>query len=195
MTMSRDDMPGQLAEEVYRQDLSYALIQQMAEWCARMGQRGVIVRGFTGVTDTRRQMVIALSNLNLNHIQERDLMIWLCREERITTYVYASRFQEKGDPDSEAREILSLQASSEQFNATVDFTVHRNGQSHSFRRERLHAFEAKNAEDQFLFHGLQRKQHEIGKAENASYAGDDFYAGIWQRLKGRCLWRDLSGRA
>jgi hypothetical protein len=188
-------MPGQIAEEVYRQDLSYALIQQMAEWCARMGQRGVIARGFTGVTDIRRQMVIAMSNLNLSHIQERDFMIWLCREEHITTYVYASRFMVKGDMDSEAREILSLQASSEQFNATVDFTVHRNGQSHSFRLERFYAFEAKKAEDQFLFHGLQRKQHEIANAESASYAGDDFYGGIWRQLKGHCLWRDLSGRA
>jgi hypothetical protein len=92
-------------------DLAAVLARELAVWFRNLGAQGVIPRAFTGVTKEGRQGIVILTGLPLNHVQRRDFLIWLCRNEQFVAYAYGTHV-EIADSASTFTEGVDIYASS-----------------------------------------------------------------------------------
>ncbi|TGT53511.1 hypothetical protein EN813_047525 [Mesorhizobium sp. M00.F.Ca.ET.170.01.1.1] len=171
-----------VGDEERRSDVAWHLMMEFAEWYGRLGSTGKLPRAFSGVAADGKQAVVDLSNLPLDHVQRREFLIWLCREERMHAYVYGTHV---GASDGRTvDEQLLLYASSPRFDMSSVFAIERDQQGRiAYRAIHGDAVEAGSADSSPIFHGLQRNDEAI--SEEAAR----LYAKIWGTLKQLCMWR------
>jgi hypothetical protein len=110
-------------------DLASGLIAEFVVWFQNLGAKGILPRAFTGVTNDGKQAVIFLSGLPLDHIQRREFLIWLCRNEGFVAYAYATHVGIAKDT-STVNEGLDVYASSNRYDASKTLRIERQDSTH-----------------------------------------------------------------
>jgi hypothetical protein len=162
-------------------DLAVVLVDEFTEWFQNLGVKGALPRAFTGVTKDGKQAVIILTDLPLNHIQRREFLIWLCRNEQFVAYAYGTNVG-IADNSSTITEGLEIYASSGRYDASKTLGIERQADTTIQFFNRHHAV-LPARDDNGLFFGLQRST-EIINSNN-----DDLFRRLWRHLSSRALRR------
>jgi hypothetical protein len=160
-------------------DLAVVLVDEFTEWFQNLGAKGLLPRAFTGVTKDGKQALLILNDLPLNHIQRREFLIWLCRNEQFVAYAYGTNVG-IADNSSTITEGLDIYASSDRYHASKTLGIERqaDGTIHFFNR---HQAVLPATDDDGLFFGLQRSTEII--------QNNDLFRTLWRRLSLKAMWR------
>ncbi|ABE61034.1 hypothetical protein Nham_0133 [Nitrobacter hamburgensis X14] len=162
-------------------DLALILLNEFSEWYRALAPKGTLPRAFTGVSSNGRQAVIILADLPLDHVQRREFLIWLCRNEKFIAYAYGTRVGIANDSDS-FTEGLDIYASSDRYDASRTLGVERQDGSFIQLTEHSHSLLPSNPANGIFF-GLQRSNKTIAPDSEVAFLG------IWQNLKSKVMWR------
>ncbi len=167
-----------------RSDMAWLLQTEFASWYGELGAKGKMPRAFTGVTDAGRQAVVIISDSLFDHVQRREFLIWLCREERIWAYVYGTPVT-VAEADDTFVDRLDFYASSSRFDMSSTFAIHCEDDGR-IAYEVVHSSLTAAGDDDrnTIFHGLQRTDREITADASQQYSR------VWAWLKPHCLWLD-----
>jgi hypothetical protein len=147
-----------------------------------MGEKGVIPRTLTGVTNDGRQVSIILNGLELDHVQHFNFLIWLCRTENFIAYAYCSHMRIIDDGDG--IECLDIYASSDQYNVGIVLGIDRQDDgTHTFH-DRYRGLKLAGP-DKSIFFGMHRADDELPSED------EELFQEIWSELKPRSMWRQL----
>lgn len=170
-----------VASEEPVSDLSLVLVGEFSKWFETLGAKSILPRAFTGVTGDGKQAVIILTGLPLDHIQRREFLIWLCRNEGFVAYAYGTLVG-IADDSSSFNEGLDIYASSDHYDTSLTLGIERHASGKIRFFEQHHAvLPAK--EDNGLFFGLQRSSH------NISSKNEVLFRELWRDLKSKAMWR------
>ncbi len=161
-------------------DLASGLIAEFVVWFQNLGAKGILPRAFTGVTNDGKQAVIVLTGLPLDHIQRREFLIWLCRNEGFVAYAYGTHVGIAKDT-STVTECLDIYASSNRYDASKTLRIEEQDGTIQFF-DQHHAVLPTN-HGNGIFFGLQRSD-EIIPSNN-----DRLFRELWAELKSNCMWR------
>lgn len=162
-------------------DLASGLIAEFVLWFQNLGAKGILPRAFTGVTNDGTQAVIVLTGLPLDHIQRREFLIWLCRNEGFVAYAFGTYVGIAKDT-SAVNEGLDIYASSNRYDASKTLRIERQEDSTIQYFDQHHAIlPAKHGNG--LFFGLQRSDELIPSSN------DRLFRELWAELKSNCMWR------
>lgn len=162
-------------------DLSLVLVGEFSTWFETLGTKGILPRAFTGVTDDGKQAVIILTGLPLDHIQRREFLIWLCRNEGFVAYAYGTQVGIADDPSS-FNEGLDIYASSDHYDASLTLGIERHADG-SIRFSKQHHAVLSAKRDNGLFFGLQRSNQSIPPHNEL------LFRELWRDLKSKAMWR------
>ena len=136
-------------------DLASGLIAEFVVWFQNLGAKGILPRAFTGVTKGGKQAVIVLTGLPLDHIQRKDFLIWLCRNEGFVAYAYGTHVGISKD-SSTVTEGLDIYASSNRYDTSKTLRIERQeGGTIQFFDQHHAVLPAKHGNG--VFFGLQRQ--------------------------------------
>ena len=170
-------------ENERRSDIGWVLITEFAQWYGALGARGEIPRAFSGLTATGRQAIVILPGLPFDHVERREFLIWLCREEGIVAYVYGTHIAVADGDRQEER--LELYASSPLLDLFSSFAVQRDDRDRiAYQAVEASAVEAGSEGSDAIFHGLQRNGGTIMPEAALRYAE------VWSKVKRRSMWRE-----
>lgn len=143
--------------------------------------KGRASRAFTGITSDGKQVIIILADLPFDHVQRREFLIWLCRNEAFVAYAYGTSVGIADDSDA-FREGLDIYASSNRYDVSKTFVVERQEGGVIQLMERSHSLLPSNPSNGIFF-GLQRSHQTIASNTEITFLG------IWQNLKPKVMWR------
>lgn len=162
-------------------DLALVLIGEFSAWFETLGAKGILPRAFTGVTNGGKQAVIILTGLPFDHIQRREFLIWLCRNEGFVAYAYGTQVG-IADDSSSFNEGLDIYASSNHYDASRTLGIERQtGGNIRFSEQHHTVLPAKP--DNGLFFGLQRSNQSI------SVNNEELFRQVWRDLRSKAMWR------
>ena len=72
--------------ETVQNDLALILFNEFSEWYRSLAAKGTLPRAFTGVTSGGKQAVIVLADLSLDHVQRREFLILLRRNQQFVAF-------------------------------------------------------------------------------------------------------------
>jgi len=164
-------------------DPAILLADEFETWFRNLAAQGELPRAFTGVTQAGGQAVVVLSGLPLNHVQRREFLIWLCREEQFNAYAYGSHVAIAADPKTPTiSEALDIYASSDLYDVSRTLGIERSSDgTHRFRERHRAVLPA--GPDNGLFFGLNRA------IANISPTDQELFSSIWNDLNSKAMWR------
>lgn len=105
-------------------DIAVNLAGEVATWLQNLGAKGALPRAFTGITREGKQAIVILTGLPFDHVQRREFIIWLCRQEKFVAYAYATHVG-VADDDFRVTEALDVYASSDRYDVSITFSIKR----------------------------------------------------------------------
>ncbi|MGA7490749.1 MAG: hypothetical protein WBW74_27830 [Xanthobacteraceae bacterium] len=162
-------------------DVATLLVDEFDAWFRSLGACGFIPRAFTGVTKGGKQAVIILTGLPLDHVQQRDFLIWLCRAEQFESYAYGSHVGII-DGDSTIGEGVEFCASSRSYDVRKMLGIDRTIDGKCvFFDQHYTVLPAPSKNGAFV--GLQRSTEDILSADQ------ELFDKLWCDKRPNVLWR------
>lgn len=165
-------------------DLAVTLAGEAEAWLQNLRGRGLIPRGFIGITADDRKFVLQLVDSRLDHTNKLQFFRWLCRSKHVVAYAYVThvaRLNNQDDPDS-AEEAVDIYASSATRDVAIVLTIERHGDgSTAYKRDHASSRQASDNPG-FIFLGLQRSTATTDVAEVATFEK------IWDDLGPAVTW-------
>jgi hypothetical protein len=140
-------------------------------WLKTLSGKGIIPRAFIGITDSHYKFMFILDDSRIDPKDRVDFFRWLCRTERVATYVYVTRvgrLMSDHDPNA-IEEVVDVYASSKTRDMNLILKVERHSdESVTYTRDH---FSSRPASDRpGLWLGLQRSAQKTDEHKAAAFA-------------------------
>jgi len=181
--MAKEQSPGGFSDEFTNEatdDLAAVLVAEFSIWFQNLGTKGILPRAFTGVTKGDKQVVTVLTSLPLDHIQRKQFLVWLCRNERFVAYAYGTHV-EIAQESWTVTEGFDIFASSNRYDVGKTLRIERREGTIQFFVQH-HAVRPAKQENE-LFYGLQQS-NEVFASDNEA-----LFRELWADLKSKSMWR------